>query len=181
MAVRERYIAQLVNRPAEHGLAEAKFVHMPHISVGRAVRLRCQYKCAHTRQSDLTPPHSPTAAETREILDEYRYGLMIRREEPFGERAHADVWREFTELVLGIEAESMSQGYRRAFALAIGTCLHMHHDDSLRPCEFGGKARPTFESVGIDMKETLDMIQWHGLLAREDGEPFQLLALLLLE
>ncbi len=181
MAVRERYVALLMNQPAEFGLSEVKFVHMPQISVGRAVRLRCQYACSHTRQSDLVPPHSPSSGETREILDEYRYGLFMRREEPFGERHPDNLWREYTEQILRIERDATTQGYRRAFALAIGTCLHMHEDDTLRPCEFNGKARPTFESVGIDLKETLEMIQWHGLLAREPDDPFQLFSILLLE
>lgn len=179
--MREKHVALLMNQPAEFGLAEAKFIHVPQICTGSAVRLRCQYACTHTRQSDLVPPHSPTAEEMRRILDEYRYGLMVRREEPFGHRDHREVWSEFSRQVLAIERDCTVRGYARAFAVAIGTCLLLHRDESLRPCEFAGKARPTFEAAGIDLKETLEMIQWHGMVVRDEGEPFQLFALVLLD
>lgn len=179
--MREKYVAQLLKRPADFGLTEAKFVHTPQICTGAAVRLRCQYTCAHTRQSDLVPPHAPTADETRRILDEYRFGLMLRRGEPFGERDHRDLWRVFADQVATVERDCAERGYPRAFAVAVGTCMLLHRDDSLRPCEYASKSRPTFEAAGIDIKETLEMIQWHGMVVREEGEPFQLFALVLLD
>ena len=38
-----------------------------------------------------------TAVETREMLDEYRYWLIVRREEPFGQRDSVKMWHEFDE------------------------------------------------------------------------------------
>ncbi|MEQ8819766.1 MAG: DUF2284 domain-containing protein [Sumerlaeia bacterium] len=181
MEVRERYVARLINKPDSIGLSEIKFIHTPQVFTTRATRLRCQYTCSMTRQSDTVPPHCPTAPEAREILDEYKFGLMIRREEPFGERDAGQVWREFYQQIMGMEAECLTRGYSRAFAIAIGNCLALHHDDSLRPCDYPGKSRPTLESLGIELKDTFDMLHWQKLLVREAGEPMQLFALLLLE
>ena len=179
--VRERYVALLMHDPELYGFNEVKFIHSAQVFTNRAVRLRCQYTCSQTRQSDTVPPHTPCSGETREILDEYKYGLIIRREEPFGKRDHRQVWKEFAEQVLKIEHESLLRGYPRAFAFAIGNCLYQHHDDHLRPCDYLGKHRPTLESLGIEIKDTLEMVQWHSYIQRESGEPLQMLALLLLE
>ncbi|MBI5155048.1 hypothetical protein HZA57_07405 [Candidatus Poribacteria bacterium] len=181
MEVREKYIARMLNDPADFNLSEAKFIHSAQVFTARAVRLRCQYTCSHTRQSDTTPPHSPSADETRGVLDEYKFGLMLRREDPAEPRDHLAFWPDFSRTVLGIERECLVRGYPRAFALGIGNCLYVHHDDSLRPCDYAGKARPTLEAIGVELKETLEMVHWEGYLHRETGDPFQVFALLLLE
>lgn len=179
--VRERYVALLMQDPELYGFSEVKFIHGAQVFTNRAVRLRCQYTCTETRQSDCSPPYTPTAHETREILDEYKYGVMLRREEPFGRRDHREVWSEFAAQVLKIEREAIVRGYPRAFALAIGNCLYQHHDDHLRPCEYPGKNRPTLEALGIEIKDTLEMVQWHGHVSRSTDDPLQMFALLLLE
>jgi predicted metal-binding protein len=181
MAVRERLIAQIMQDPGAFGLSEAKFIHTPQIFTAPAVRLRCQYTCSQVRQSDLVPPHTPPHDETRIIIDGYKYGLLLRREEPFGQRDIHGVWTEFSRDVLEIERQSQVRGYTQAFALAIGNCLYLHHDDSLRPCDFPQKRRPTFEAIGIELRETLEMVLWQDYVVREADAPFQLFAVLLLE
>ncbi|MCB2155118.1 DUF2284 domain-containing protein [bacterium] len=181
MEVRERYVARIMNDPAVFGLTEAKFIYSSQIFVNRSVRLRCQFTCDETRQSDLTPPYSPTVEETREMLGEYKYGLIVRLEEPFGQRDHLKVWSDFSGTVLHTEKECLKRGYPRAFALAIGTCLYLHHDDRFRPCEFPGKQRPTLEALGIELKDTLEMVHWGDLINRDEDDPFQLFGVLLLE
>jgi predicted metal-binding protein len=181
MTVRERFIARVMQNPEGFGLSEAKFIHTPQVFTSPSVRLRCQYHCSQMRQSDFVPPHTPRHDETRQILDEYKYGLMLRREEPFGQRPAGQMWQEFTANLLRIETESQVRGYTRAFAIGIGNCLYLHHDDSLRPCDFPEKRRPTLEALGVELHETLEMILWHQHLVRTAEEPFQMFALLLLE
>lgn len=182
MEVREKYIARVLNTPREFGFDEIKFIHSPQIQTARWTRLRCQYHCQKTAPSELTPPHSPTAVEMQSMIDEFKFGLMVRREEPvpFPEPP-GQLWARFQDALIEAENESFIRGYKRAFAIAAGNCQFCHHDDSLRPCEYEGKKRPTLEAVGINLADTLAMIAWDHYLLRDPGDPFQMFGLLLLE
>jgi len=182
MELREKFVGRLLQSPGRLGFTEIRFIHVPQVQVSSWVRLRCQYHCHQARQSDLSPPFSPTAADTREILDDYKYGLMVRREEeiPFS-RDYQEVWRDFEKALLEAEHECFVRGYGKAFAVASGNCMFCHHDDSIRPCTYPEKSRPTLEAIGVNLHETLDMIAWEGYLVRDSGDPFSLFGLLLLE
>jgi len=182
MEVREKYIARLLNDPAAHGYSEIKFVHTPQIVVSRWVRQRCQYLCRATRQSDLCPPFSPTADDTLKMLDEYKFGLLLRQEVPLAAMAdHGEAWRTFEQALVESENEAFIRGYGKAFSIGAGNCLFGHHDDRARPCDFTGKTRPTLESIGVNLHDTLDMVGWEHHLVRDPDDPFQFFGLLLLE
>jgi predicted metal-binding protein len=179
--LRERFLGRLINEPGLYGLTEAKFIHTPQIIALRSVRLRCQYTCSQSHQCSTTPPLTPTAPEVRELLDEYKFGMMLRREEPFGQRDHREVWAEFAAEVDRLEADTLSRGYPRAFAVGVGNCLYLHTGDHLRPCDYPAKHRPTLEAIGIELKETFEFLHWQPHLTRAESDPFQLFALLLVE
>ena len=182
MEVREKYIARLLNDPIVYGFSETKFIHMPQIITSNWVRQRCQYVCRHVRQSDFTPPFSPGAADTQKMLDEFRFGLILRKEVslPF-EGDFMRAWSDFEQAMVESETQAFQRGYGKAFAIGAGNCLFCHHDDSLRPCEFNGKSRPTLEAIGINLHDTLDMVGWDQYLVRSPEEPFQMFGVLLLE
>jgi predicted metal-binding protein len=182
MEVREKYIARLLNDPVGHGFTEIKFVHTPQIIVSHWVRMRCQYVCRATRQSDLCPPFSPDAEATTRMLDEFKFGLFLRQEVPLPYQGNfSEAWRAFEQCLIEAENECFVRGYGKAFAIAAGNCLFCHHDDSVRPCDFQGKTRPTLESIGVNLYDTLDMIGWDHYLIRDPEEPFQFFGLMLLE
>lgn len=182
MEVREKYIAKLLSEPESVGFTELKFIHTPQIAPAKWVRLRCQYLCSQTRQSDLCPPFSPTVDDTEKMMMEYRFGLLIRREIPLpATRPMPELWGEFEHAMIEAETEAFVRGYGKAFALGVGNCLFCHHDDSMRPCEFPGKRRPTLEAIGVNLYDTLDMAGWDHLIIRDSDEPFQMFGLLLLE
>jgi len=179
--VREHYIAQVMRNPQEHGLTEAKFVHTPHVITAHSTRLRCQYLCHAESGSPTCPPNSPTQLDTMKILEEYRFGLMLRREIAAGTEGEMGAWADFHETMLRVEGESFRRGYTKAFALGVGNCIYQQLSDASRPCAFPGKARPTLEAIGVNLTETLDIIGWDAYLARKAEDPFQMFALLLLE
>lgn len=181
MEVRERFLGLLLQDPERFGMTEARFIHTPQVITAHSVRLRCQYTCTHARQCDTTPPLTPTSEETRTVLDEYRFGFMLRREDPTGEREIRAAWREFADHVLHLEQECLVRGYPRSFALAVGNCLYLHRNDALRPCDYPRKERPTVEALGIELKETFELINWEAHLDVEEGAGFQMFALLLIE
>ncbi len=181
MEVRERYVGRLIKEPWAFGLTEVKFIHAAQIFTSGAIRLRCQYSCCHARQLATTPPMTPTAEEARRVLDEYRFGVIVRREEDVPDRDVREMWEDFAKAVLGLEQECMMRGYPRAFAIAVGTCLYQHTDDSLKPCDYPGKTRPTFEAAGIELRETLEMVHLQEHAVREAGDALQLFGVLLLD
>jgi predicted metal-binding protein len=182
MEVREKYIARLLKDPTAFGFTEIKFVHAPQVQYSRAIRLRCQYTCHGAGSSVLTPPHSPTMEEAQRMIDEFKFGVFVRREIPAPLPADfAEVWRDFEQSLVEAENESFIRGYGRAFAVASGNCLYCHHDESMRPCTFGGKRRPTLEAIGINLHDTFNMMAWEHHLVREPDAAFNLFGLLMLE
>lgn len=180
--LREKFLARVIRDPSEFGASEARFIHAHQVMTAGSPRLRCQLSCSQTLQSVTTPPHTPRHDEVRAMLDEHRYGLLLRRDEPYGARPAREAWNAFSTAMLALERECLGRGYPKAFALAIGNCLApLAEDDGARPCDYPGKARPTLEAIGIDLKETLELVHWSGYLSRGGDEPFCMFAVLLLE
>ena len=181
MEVREQYIARLLKNPGSLGFTEIKFIHSPQLQLSHAVRLRCQYTCQATGRSTLSPPASPGPEQVERMIEEYKFGILVRREVPFPfPEDFGEVWREFQQALVEAENEAFIRGYGRAFALAAGNCLFCHHDNSLRPCMFPSKSRPTFEALGIHLHDTLNLVAWEHFLVRDPEDPFQIFGLLLL-
>jgi predicted metal-binding protein len=182
MEMREKYVARLINEPTRYGFTEIKMINAPQVQLARNVRQRCWYLCKAANQLDTTPPVTPTADDTQLMLDEYKFGLFLRKEVGFPFPVDFDpIWLEFQESMVNAERESFVRGYGKAFAIASGNCLCGHHDDSLRPCNFAGRKRPTLESIGVSLYDTLGLIGWDDYLVRDPHQPFQLFGLLLLE
>ncbi len=180
--VREKYIARLCQHPEEHGFSEIKFIHSPQITISRWVRQRCLYTCSQKHKLDVSPPMSPTAEDTFKTLDEYRFGLMLRREEELPRSDGVEeMWLDFERSMVEAENEAFIRGYGKAFCIGAGNCLFCHHDNEMRPCQFGTKTRPTLEAIGVNLYETFEMIAWEKYLVRQESDPFQLFGLLLLE
>ena len=164
------------------GITESKFVYTAQVKFANSSRLRCQYDClAGEKKSMFHPPNTPGLEVSRDMLVEYRFGLLMRREVSAEPAPEMDEWSKFSDTVLKIERKAFLKGYVRAFNLAIGTCQYLHRNDSFRPCLYPDKKRPTFEAVGIELLETLEMVAWHDYAQRTKDEPFQLFALLMLE
>jgi len=182
MEVREKFIARVLNNPDTLGFTDCKFIHSPQLCVAHWVRQRCLYTCHAARQSDVTPPFSPTPELTLKMLEEYKFGLILRREVPIPfPKDSQETWLEFEQGLVTAENEAFVRGYGKAFALAAGNCLFCHHDDSLRPCDYREKRRPTLEAIGINLQDTLAMIAWDHLLTRDPDDPFSMFGVLLLE
>lgn len=178
---RERYIKRLIERSEKEGITSAKFMYTAQVILAGASRLRCQYDCLAKEKTIFHPPHTPEIEISRELLLEYRFGLLIRTEIPSDPMPTHEDWDKFTDNILRIEKTAFLEGYTRALVLCIGTCQYLHRDDSFRACTYNGKRRPTFEAVGVELLNTLEFVAWHSYAHREEGEPFQQFALLMLE
>jgi len=179
---REKIVNKLITKPETMGVTESKFVYTAQVKFANSSRLRCQYDClAGEDKNTFHPPNTPGLEVSRDMLLEYRFGLLIRKEVPADPKPAMEEWTKFSDLILGHEKKAFLMGYVRAFVLAIGTCQYLHRNDDFRPCLYPSKKRPTFESVGVELLETLEMVAWHDYAQRTKDDPFQLFALLMLE
>ena len=108
------------------------------------VRLKCQYGCDGWGGCLTCPPHSPTPARTRRVLDEYSHLLLV----------HCTRWRSVSRLVVKLEREIFLDGQHMAFAWVAGPCLLCRTCDTSAPCRHAERARPSMESAGIDVYST---------------------------
>ncbi len=181
MDTRDVFLSRVLQNPASLEFTEIHVIYAAQLIVSAGIRHRCQYSCALAHQSTFSPPITASSEDTRKMLDEYRYGLMVRREVPLSDEDVSKAWGSFAEKVLEFEHECFVRGYPKAFVPAIGTCLFGHLDETLRPCEYDGKSRPTFEAIGINLGESLEMINWENYLIRDAHDPFHMFAALMLE
>jgi len=133
-----------VARAREMGAPDAKIVGPAGVLTAAWVRLKCQYGCDGYGQRLTCPPFSPTAGETRAVLDEYRHLLLV----------HGGPWRSVTKIVTRIEREAFLEGHYKAFAWGAGPCTLCRACDTSGACTHADRARPSMEAAGIDVYAT---------------------------
>jgi len=126
------------------GATDARIIPAEGIYTAEWVRLRCQYGCGMYGRSLACPPHSPTPAQTRRVLEEYTTALLIRS------NGDADV----CEIATKIEREAFLDGYYKAFSFHAGPCHFCENCDPSKPCRNPSLARPAMEAAGIDVFAT---------------------------
>jgi predicted metal-binding protein len=151
------------------GNADAKLIQPSQVSVREWVRLKCQYGCDLYAKKLTCPPFTPTIEETKRMLSEYHKILLLKFEQrPITEKDHDKFMEELnkredqaSDKTLKIEKELMLKGYYKAFALEPGTC-NKCNECGPQPgkCKFPSEARPTPESLAIDIFETVKNAGW---------------------
>lgn len=110
MPTRHAGLDPLLARARELGAAEAKLVAPASVVTAPWVRWKCRYGCGCYGSSLCCPPHSPTPAETREMLDCYQRAILVHCVPP----------QEVRAVVIPLEREAFLAGFYRAFAFAEG-------------------------------------------------------------
>jgi predicted metal-binding protein len=179
MEIREKFAARIISNPEKFDLAEAKFIHPAEVITADWIRLRCQYTCKGRGFKGYCPPETPTAPQTEHLIADFKFGILIRKEVqvPFDPKKS---WLTFQQQIVDLEQQCFMRGYGKAFAVAAGNCLYCHHDDTYRPCQGNKLLRPSMEAVGINLADTLNMMGWEEFLIRNETDPFQMFALMML-
>lgn len=138
------------------GAAHIKPIHPNTVITAPWVRLKCQFGCEFHDKRWCCPPHTPTAEQTRKILDSYQRAVLFHIEAPkTPERGKR--YRKFYEALVDLESDMFKDGYYKAFMFVAGPCMlckecTLQED---KPCNFGIKARPSMEGCGIDVYATV--------------------------
>jgi predicted metal-binding protein len=137
--------AEVVRRRAiEMGAVGAKVISSKAVFTAAWVRWKCRFGCVCFGSNRLCPPHSPTPAETRQVLDGYRRAILI----------HADEKLDMRRTVAALEREAFLAGFYKAFGFAAGPCELCKECAFDKGCRHAELARPAMEACGIDVFRT---------------------------
>ena len=163
----DKYLALAI----EGGATHAKIIHPSSVVTAQWVRLKCQFGCFAYGTGHCCPPRTPTPEETRAILDSYRRAILIRIEIADSPERSAYYAKCFEALV-ELEGAMFKDGYYKAFVFLAGPCRMCKECTALenKLCTFPEKARPSLESCGIDVYQTVRNNGYFIQTLREQNE-----------
>jgi predicted metal-binding protein len=139
-------LEQLCDLVVKLGAIDAKVINTHQVVVNHWVRWKCRFGCQSYNTSLMCPPYTPTPDETRELLQEYKYGILFRFKSSTSRNIAAE-----------IERQVFLQGYPAALALTYGSC-HVCESCNLEAgyCRYPQETRPSMESCGINVFTTAE-------------------------
>ncbi len=157
------------------------------------IRLKCQYGCPNYGRRFTCPPHSPTPATMRTILEAYSTAFLLRYDAPAQPReADMAVRKDGMELAidafLRLERYAFLNGYPMAFVFGLNYCPGCHVcavEEGVGACRNPQMARPSLEACGINVKRLIEHAGWdrdaRGIDVLKQEDTVSLISLLLLE
>jgi len=133
----------LVQMALDKGALAAKVIDPSTVETGHWVRWKCQFGCGGFGSSLVCPPHTPTPAETRRMLDEHSKAILF--ESPRGEAKR---------IAQELERECFLAGHYKALGLGAGPCELCQACAFDEGCRHPQEARPSMEACGIDVFAT---------------------------
>ena len=134
------------------GADEAKLISASTVVTAEWVRLKCQFGCSGYNKRLCCPPCTPTPAQTRKMLSEYRHALIYSYTcTPRGYRAKR---LRMQKLIVAIERQAFLDGHYKALALMAGPCRLCADCNRNGNCRHPESARPSMEGSGIDVYAT---------------------------
>ena len=121
----------------------AKVVSPSAVETGEWVRWKCRFGCGGHGSSLMCPPHSPTPAETRALLDGYETAVLF--ESPPGEAK---------AIAAALERELFLAGHYKTLGLGAGPCSLCEQCAFDAGCRHPQQARPAMEASGVDVFKT---------------------------
>ena len=161
---------RLVRMALERGALGAKVISPRTVQTGHWVRWKCRYGCDGYGSSFVCPPHTPTPAETRSMLDQYQRAILF--ESPRGQAK---------KIAATLERELFLAGCYKAFGLGAGPCDLCKECTFEEGCRHPEEARPAMEACGIDVFAT---VRRHGFtieVVRTCRDPQHYFGLVLVE
>jgi predicted metal-binding protein len=155
------------------------------VVVDERVLYKCIWACPRYNKSLMCPPYTPIPEDTKRLLNQYRYALLVRiegRPEDFAgarakeEKRYGLQAEGLRKLMLKLESSAFYEGYYLALALVGGCCRVCHMDGTCDGVEEGicrhpFESRPSMESLGIDVLATLDSLEWKVQVVGRESDP----------
>jgi len=126
------------------GCDRAVVIPASNVATAAWVRFKCRWGCPGYGWTLMCPPHSPTPAETAEVVRCYRRVILL----------HSPEHRRLNRAAASLERELFLAGYYKAWAMGSGPCRLCKSCAFDKGCRHPYLARPAMEACGVDVFET---------------------------
>jgi len=181
----ERVLSAIKNEAYNLGANKVAIVDPRRVVVDERVVYKCMWGCPHYNASLMCPPYTPKPDDTRKLLNQYRYALLVRKEGKSEEFAGQSAiennqWVKYGEelrrTMLNLESSAFYRGFYLALALVAGCCRICSQDGTCKGlgqgrCLHAYESRPSMEALGIDVMATLDYLRWKIQVVGRETEP----------
>jgi predicted metal-binding protein len=145
----------------------SKVAPMPayNVIVDPRVNFKCQAPlCQHYGRSHICPPRVMPAETFAKVLTRYSFAILLQVAQPAleagpdREKMAQEQVRKLNEVVAKLERDAMYLGYRFAAGLGGGPCPLCEECSAVKgeDCRHPFQARPSMESLGIDVIKTAE-------------------------
>lgn len=163
--IRKKWISKTKNKQKyvlkarKLGITNARIIDTKTIVVANWVRLKCQFGCGGYNKYLTCPPFSPAPEYMKKVISEYKTGLLLQIEN-IPPQKEDSVWQKLKRAIIDLEREIFLDGYYKAFGLSSGPCHFCKKCDITKRCVNPYLARPSMESCGIDVYQTVRNNGW---------------------
>jgi predicted metal-binding protein len=128
----------------ESGAEDARIIPVKEVVVAEWPRWKCRFGCPNYGKSLLCPPNSPTPDETRRLLNEYEYAILVKH----------DSSKNDHPVLIELERHAFLSNLPKSLALGSGRCRLCDECNTSGSCVHPEQARPSMEACGIDVFST---------------------------
>jgi predicted metal-binding protein len=154
----------------ESGAEDARIIPVKEVVVAEWPRWKCRYGCPNYGKNLLCPPNSPTPDETRRLLNEYEYAILVKH----------DSRRNDQPVLIELERRAFLSNLPKALALGSGRCRLCDECNTSGRCVHPGQARPSMEACGIDVFSTAHNAGYEMTVKTAKDQSYSRFSLLLL-
>lgn len=167
----------------KHGYKDFKWIEPRDIIVSQWVRLKCMYGCPDYGTNASCPPNVPSVSECRQFFDEYSTAVTFHFKKTFEKPEDRHAWSKgVNQALLKLERELFLAGYRKAFLLTMDSCSICADCPGTRgECKSPKLARPTPESMAVDVYATVRQYGYPIEVLRDYSEQMNRYAFLMIE
>ena len=167
----------------KHGHADFKWISSEDIIVSQWVRMKCTFGCTEYGRNASCPPNVPTVSESRQFFDEYRKAAIFHFEKTVEKPEDRHAWsKKVNQSLLNLEREVFLAGYPKTFLLFMDSCsICSECSAARRLCRHPQAARPSPESMGIDVFATARRCGYPIEVLSDYSQPMNRYAFLLIE
>lgn len=168
-------------RALQLGVDAATPVESADVVAAEWVRMKCLYGCDEPGVRRTCPPNMPPVSVTRELLAEYRRGVLLEVGPIVGEQNSDAESRRLNDAALALERELFLAGHHKAWMMGAGPCELCDRCAEGADCPTPEKARPSMEGCGIDVFATVRNAGRTIDVVRDEGDEYRFFALVLVD
>lgn len=166
-----------------HHYEDYKWIDPKRIVVAQWARMKCIFGCKEYGNCGTCPPNTPSVTECREFFRSYKAGVVFHFTKRVDKPEDRFAWtRQVNRKLLELEREIFLSGYHKAFLLFMDSCnLCESCSGEREKCQHPKLARPTPESMAMDVFETVRKIGYPIEVLYDYSQEMNRYAFLLIE